>query len=51
MMAETMIVANVTGGLQDQMGFVDDEGTPIHEDVHFNAEWGSNHDGRYKKHV
>jgi hypothetical protein len=40
------IIANVTGGMQDQMGFLDDEGnwfTPS-EDV------PSNHTGRYKKH-
>ena len=42
----TPIIANVTGGLQDQLGFVDDNGNPIE----FDFEWGSNHDGRYKKH-
>lgn len=49
-MAERMIITNVTGGLQDQLGFVDDEGNYLDPDVHFNAEWGSNHDGRYKQH-
>jgi hypothetical protein len=49
-MAETMIIANVTGGLQDQMGFRDDEGNLLHEDVHYNSEWGSNHNGRYRNH-
>ena len=42
----TPIIANVTGGMQDQMGFEDDEGnwfTPS-EDV------PSNHTGRYKEH-
>lgn len=43
-MAGTPIIATVTGGLQDQMGFVDDEGKPIQ----FTFEWGSNADGRYK---
>lgn len=49
-MAGTMILANVTGGLQDQMGFEDDTGVLLHEDVHYNEKWGSNHDGKYKKH-
>lgn len=49
-MAERMIVANVTGGLQDQMGFKDREGNYVNEDVHFNKEWGSNHDGKYQQH-
>ena len=45
-LAGTPIIANVTGGMQDQMRFVDDEGnwfTP-------NAEVPSNHTGRYKTH-
>lgn len=50
MMTETMIVANVTGGLQDQMGFVDGEGNYLDPDVHYNADWGSNHDGKYTQH-
>jgi glycosyltransferase involved in cell wall biosynthesis len=46
MLAGTPIIANVTGGMQDQMRFVDDEGnwfTP-------NADIPSNHTGRFKKH-
>ena len=46
MMAGTMIAANVTGGMQDQMRFEDDEGnwfTP-------SPEIPSNHRGTYKKH-
>ena len=46
MMAETMIAANVTGGMQDQMRFVDDNGewyTP-------NSDIPSNHRGTYKEH-
>ena len=46
MMAETMIAATVTGGMQDQMRFVDNKGkwyTP-------NKEIPSNHFGTYKKH-
>lgn len=50
MVAERLIIANVTGGLQDQMGFRDDHGNLVNEDEHFNAEWGSNADGKYKTH-
>lgn len=45
-MCGTPVIATVTGGLQDQMGFVDENGNaPV-----FNKEWGSNFDGRYKNH-
>lgn len=40
------IINNCTGGLQDHMGFVDDNGKPIE----FTKDWGSNHDGKYRKH-
>jgi glycosyltransferase involved in cell wall biosynthesis len=46
MMAETMIAANVTGGMQDQMRFVDENGewyTP-------SSDVPSNHRGTYKEH-
>src|SRR3990167_2062886 len=43
LMAGTMIIANVTGGLQDQMRFIDENNNPIQ----FTKDWGSNHDGRY----
>lgn len=46
MMAGKMIIANVTGGMQDQMRFEDEDGnwyTPT-------KEVPSNHFGRYKKH-
>ena len=46
MLAGTPIIANVTGGMQDQMRFVDGNGdwfTP-------SAEVPSNHTGKYKKH-
>jgi glycosyltransferase involved in cell wall biosynthesis len=46
LMAGTPIVVSVTGGLQDQCGFVDENDKP----TVFTAEWGSNSDGRYKKH-
>jgi len=45
LMAGTPIIANVTGGLQDQMGFVDDDGNL----PPFTKEWPSNQDGKYKK--
>ena len=48
--ADTPIIVNVTGGLQDQCGFMDDEYNYLDPDVHFTYEWGSNHDGKYKKH-
>ena len=46
MMAETMIAANVTGGMQDQMRFVDNEGKWFEPDT----EIPSNHRGTYKEH-
>jgi glycosyltransferase involved in cell wall biosynthesis len=49
-MTGTPIIVNVTGGLQDQCGFMDDEGNYLNPETHFTYDWGSNHDGRYKKH-
>ena len=46
MMAGTPILANVTGGMQDQMRFEDEEGNWIK----FTESFGSNHLGKYKKH-
>jgi len=46
MMAGTMIIANVTGGMQDQMRFEDENGDWIKFDENF----CSNHFGTYKKH-
>ena len=46
MMAGTMIVANVTGGMQDQMRFIDDDFNWID----FDADFPSNHRGTYKHH-
>jgi glycosyltransferase involved in cell wall biosynthesis len=46
MMAGTPILANVTGGMQDQMRFEDEGGNWIK----FNEKFGSNHFGKYKKH-
>ena len=45
MMAGTMIVANVTGGMQDQMRFVNEKG----EWIDFDADFPSNHRGTYKE--
>jgi len=46
MMAGKMIIANVTGGMQDQMRFVGQNGKWIE----FDSKFQSNHFGRYKKH-
>jgi len=40
------IIATVTGGMQDQMRFEDEDGNWIK----FTPEFGSNHRGKYKKH-
>lgn len=45
-MCGTPIIATVTGGLQDQLGIVDDNNNP----VEFNLEFGTNSTGRYTKH-
>jgi len=46
LMAGTPIIVAVTGGLQDQIGQVKDDGSPIEFGLHF----GSNNVGKYKKH-
>ena len=45
-MCGTPVIATVTGGLQDQLGIVTDDGN----NVEFNLEFGTNATGRYKKH-
>lgn len=45
-MSGTPVTVAVTGGMQDQIGQVDDEGKP----VVFGKDFGSNNIGRYKKH-
>lgn len=45
MLAGTPIIANVTGGMQDQMRFEDENGSWID----FDADFPSNHTGKYKK--
>ena len=49
LMAGTPIIVNVTGGLQDQCGFRDEDGKLLAKED-YTKEWGSNHDGRYKDH-
>jgi len=46
MLAGTPIINNVTGGLQDQCGFLDETGNWLR----FNGEFSTNHTGKYKKH-
>ena len=46
MLAGTPIIANVTGGMQDQMRFVDEEGNWFVP----SSKIPSNHTGKYKKH-
>jgi len=46
MMCGKPIISTVTGGMQDQMRFSDEEGNWIK----FTPEFGSNHRGKYKKH-
>ena len=46
MLSGTPIINNVTGGLQDQCGFVDENG----EWLRFDGEFATNHTGKYKLH-
>ena len=46
MMCGKPIIATVTGGMQDQMRFENENG----EWIKFTEEFGSNHKGKYKKH-
>tara|TARA_R110001592_G_scaffold229_6_gene1275 strand:+ start:224 stop:1654 length:1431 start_codon:yes stop_codon:yes gene_type:complete len=46
MLTGTPFIATVTGGMQDQMRFEDEDGKWIE----FNGEFPSNHTGKYKKH-
>jgi len=46
MMAGTMIIPNVTGGMQDQCRFVDEKG----DWIDFSPDFPSNHRGTYKEH-
>ena len=46
LMAGRVIINNVTGGLQDQLRFEDENG----DWIEFNDRFASNHNGKYKKH-
>ena len=46
MLSGTPIINNVTGGLQDQCGFLDEN----KEWLRFNGEFATNHTGKYKNH-
>lgn len=46
LMAGTPIIVTVTGGLQDQCGFRDNDGKL----VEFTPRWGSNSDGKFRNH-
>lgn len=48
--AGTMIMASVTGGMQDIIGFCDENGNLLDVEVHYDEKWSSNHDKRYKIH-
>lgn len=50
LLAGTPIVINVTGGLQDQCGFMTSDGEHLDPEKHFTKDWGSNHDGKYNRH-
>jgi glycosyltransferase involved in cell wall biosynthesis len=50
MLAGTPIIVNVTGGMQDQCGFKNDDGEYLDPERDYTYEWGSNHDGRFKDH-
>ena len=48
-MSGTPVLASCIGGLQDQLGLVKNDGTPVVlED--YNTDWPSNSDGKYKNH-
>jgi len=49
LMAGTMIIGNVTGGIQDQMGFVKEDGELV-DPSDYTSEWQTNADGKYTKH-
>ena len=51
LVAGTMVINNVTGGLQDQIGLMDDEGNYLTEEHYLQSpDWISNSDGRYQTH-
>ena len=48
-MSGTPVLGSVIGGIQDQLGFMKDNGTPVTL-KDFSAKWPSNSDGKYTKH-
>jgi len=50
MAACTPVIINVTGGLQDQCGFVDEDGEYLDPDKHFSADFGTNAVKKYERH-
>jgi|TARA_B100000073_G_scaffold338665_1_gene336072 glycosyltransferase involved in cell wall biosynthesis len=48
-MSGTPVLGSVIGGIQDQLGFEKDDGTPVTL-KDFSAKWPSNSDGKYTKH-
>jgi glycosyltransferase involved in cell wall biosynthesis len=49
MLSGTPIINNVTGGLQDQCGFIDDDPNGC-DWIRFNKEFPTNHTGKFKTH-
>lgn len=50
LVAGTPIIVNVTGGMQDHCGFVNENGEYLDPERDFTHDWGSNHDGRFRTH-
>ena len=48
-MSGTPVIVNTTGGLQDQCGFIKEDGTLVNE-TDYSADWPSNSNGRYTEH-
>jgi glycosyltransferase involved in cell wall biosynthesis len=49
-MSGKCVIVNMTGGLQDQVGLMKDDGTLVTKEDYKDKEWHSNHDGRYTRH-
>tara|TARA_R110001583_G_scaffold59277_6_gene176422 strand:- start:29536 stop:30972 length:1437 start_codon:yes stop_codon:yes gene_type:complete len=49
LMAGTPVLASCIGGIQDQMGLIKSDGTPVSL-KDYSADWPSNSDGKYKNH-
>jgi glycosyltransferase involved in cell wall biosynthesis len=44
------VIVNMTGGLQDQVGLMKDDGTLVTKEDYKDENWHSNHDGKYSNH-